>query len=128
MKEGYAKLQVRASQNLSCMDWRCLIRTCVILNMFRHNLYVIAERGQEEALRVLLSASSNAQFRETADKNGASLVLANFRSETRNHTCAFVFGRFFQIISLATRFHVYVFISYAFKEHLSPIGSLCIDT
>jgi len=77
---------------------------------------------------VLLSASSNAQFRETADKNGAPLVLANFRSETRRHTCAFLGGRLFKFISLATCFHACAFISYAFREHLSPIRSLCIDT
>jgi hypothetical protein len=49
--------------------------------MFHESSDLISQGGQEEALWVLLYASSNSQFREAADKNGACLVLANFRSE-----------------------------------------------
>ena len=60
------------------------------LHMFHESSDLISEGGQEEALWVLLNASSNSQFREAADKNGACLVLANFRSEAREFACALI--------------------------------------
>jgi hypothetical protein len=58
--------------------------------MFHESSDLISQGGQEEALWVLLYASSNSQFREAADKNGACLVLANFRSEAHEFACALI--------------------------------------